>query len=190
MNKKKLIILVLILIFFFSLISVGLAKKKKGPSKIDPGTVIGEIAKIASDYHKFGALGWIVVKWDVKHPKDIDRRLLVVGGGSKKGPGIECPITKEDQAITFQDLKVGQKVAVRFDAYPGTVWTGRLDKIHPRSEIRDSNNVFIGEVTLEQTGEDLRPGMKGQATITTSSRWLLWILFHKAWYGAQAWLGM
>ena len=111
MNRQRLIIPALILILSFSLISTGLAKKKKkGPSKIDPGTVKGEIDKIDTDYRKFGAQGWIIVKWDVEDPKDIDRRLLVVGGGSKDGPGIDCPITKGDQPLTFKDLKVGQQV--------------------------------------------------------------------------------
>jgi len=114
MDKRRLIIPALILLFSFSLISAGLAKKKKGPSKIDPGTVKGEIDRIDPDYHKFGAQGWIIVKWDVKDPKDIDRRLLVVGGGSKEGDGIDCLITRDGQPLTFQDLKVGQEVEADF----------------------------------------------------------------------------
>ncbi len=110
MDKKRLIILALILTFSFALISPGLAKKKKEPTKIEPGTVKGEIAQIDPNYHKYGAQGWIIVKWDVEDPQDIDRRLLVVGGGSKEGAGINCTINKEDQAIAFQDLKVGQEV--------------------------------------------------------------------------------
>ncbi len=114
MDKRRLIIPALIVVFSFSMISAGLAKKKKGVTKIDPGTVIGEIDKIDADYKKFGAQGWIIVKWDVEDPKDIDRRLLVVGGGSKEGDGIDCPITKEDQSLTFQDFKVGQEVEADF----------------------------------------------------------------------------
>jgi hypothetical protein len=98
---------------------------------------------------------------------------------------VEVEIRDEDIA----EVEVGQKVAVRLDAYPGKVWKGRIDKIHPRSEIRDSNNVFLGEVSLNEGGEVLRPGMKGSATITTSSHTLLWILFHKAWYTVLRWLG-
>ena len=79
---------------------------------------------------------------------------------------------------------------MKLDAYPGTVWNGTIDKIHPRSEIRDSNNVFIAEIRLGEGGEVLRPGMKGSATITTSSHALLWVLFHKAWYTGLKWLGM
>jgi hypothetical protein len=114
MDKNRLIILALIVIFSFSLISVGLAKNKREASKIDPGTVKGEIDRIDPDYHKFGAQGWIIVKWDVKDPKDIDRRLLVVGGGSKEGDGIDCPITRDGQSLAFQDLKVGQEVEADF----------------------------------------------------------------------------
>jgi hypothetical protein len=114
MDKRQLMIQAIILFLSFSLISAGLAKNKKGPSKIDPGTVKGEIDRIDPDYRKFGAQGWIIVKWDVEDPKDIDRRLLVVGGGSKEGSGIDCPITRNGQSLTFQDLKTGQVVEADF----------------------------------------------------------------------------
>ena len=39
---------------------------------------------------------------------------------------------------------------MKLDAFPGTIWNGRIDKIHPRSEIRDSKNVFIAEVSLRR----------------------------------------
>ncbi len=98
----------------------------------------------------------------------------------------EIEVHDEDVA----NVKIGQQVAVRLDAYPGKVWKGTIDKLHPRSEIRDSNNVFIAEVRVGQCGEVLRPGMKGSATITTSSHTLLWILLHKAWYTGLKWVGM
>ena len=99
---------------------------------------------------------------------------------------VEVEIRDEDIA----HVEVGQKVAVKLDAYPGTVWKGTIEKIDPRSEIRDSNNVFIAEVSMDEGGDVLRPGMKGTASITTSSHALLWIIFHKAWYTGLKWLGM
>jgi multidrug efflux pump subunit AcrA (membrane-fusion protein) len=99
---------------------------------------------------------------------------------------VEVEIHDEDVA----HVEVGQKVAVKLDAYPGKVWNGTLEKIHPRSEIRDSKNVFIAEVSLGDDGEVLHPGMKGSATVTTSSHTLLWICFNKAWYTTLKWLGM
>jgi biotin carboxyl carrier protein len=99
---------------------------------------------------------------------------------------VEVAINDEDVA----NVDVGQKVAVKLDAYPGKVWKGTIEKIHPRSEIRDSKNVFIAEVSLGDDGDALRPGMKGTATVTTSAHNILWIGFHKAWYMAIKWLGM
>jgi biotin carboxyl carrier protein len=99
---------------------------------------------------------------------------------------VEVQVRDEDVA----HIEEGQNVVVKLDAYPGMAWNGTIDKIHPRSEIRDSKNVFIVEVSLGEDGESLRPGMKGNATITTPSHTILWICFHKAWYTALRWLGM
>ena len=99
---------------------------------------------------------------------------------------VEIEVKDEDIA----HVEVGQEAVVKLDAYPGEIWKGKIDKIHPRSEIRESNNVFIAEVSLGEGGEALRPGMKGTATITTSSHALLWIMLHKAWYMGLKWLGM
>lgn len=73
----------------------------------------------------------------------------------------------------------GQDVTIRLAAFPGVTWTGRLERIHPRSEIRDQKNVFVAEVALENDARLLRPGMKGQAWIATSPRSRGWIWFHK-----------
>jgi multidrug efflux pump subunit AcrA (membrane-fusion protein) len=99
---------------------------------------------------------------------------------------VEVEIHDEEIA----NVEVGQKTAVKLDAFPGTTWYGQIDKIHPRSEIRDSKNVFIAEVALPEGSETLRPGMKGSATITTASHTLLWNLLHKAYYTSLKWLGM
>ncbi len=99
---------------------------------------------------------------------------------------VEVEIRDEDVA----GVEIGQKAAVKLDAFPGMTWHGMIDKIHPRSEIRDSKNVFIAEVSLPRESETLRPGMKGTATITTASHTLLWNLLHKAWYTGLKWLGM
>jgi multidrug efflux pump subunit AcrA (membrane-fusion protein) len=99
---------------------------------------------------------------------------------------VEIEVHDED----VSHVKAGQKVVVKLDAYPERVWTGTIKNIHPRSEVRDGKNVFIAEVSLGEDGEVLRPGMKGFATVTTSSHTILWICFHKAWYTALRWLGM
>jgi biotin carboxyl carrier protein len=98
---------------------------------------------------------------------------------------VEVEIKDEDIGY----IEEGQSVSVKLDAYPGRAWSGTVEKIHPRSEIRDSKNVFIAEVAMP-SGETLRPGMKGSATVATESHTLLWILLHKAWYAGIKWIGM
>jgi multidrug efflux pump subunit AcrA (membrane-fusion protein) len=76
----------------------------------------------------------------------------------------------------------GQPVSIYFDAYRGETLAGKLARIYPRSEIRDSRNVFVGEVVLEGNKLSLRPGMKGTARIDAAHRNLLFGVCQRAWH--------
>ncbi|MFM7070550.1 MAG: efflux RND transporter periplasmic adaptor subunit, partial [Planctomycetota bacterium] len=78
-------------------------------------------------------------------------------------------------------VRPGQSVDIRLDAYPGRAWAAPLERIQPRAEIREEENVFVAEIELENVDERLRPGMKGRAKVATDRRPLGWILFHKPW---------
>jgi hypothetical protein len=82
-----------------------------------------------------------------------------------------------DDEITH--VRPGMDVTIRLDAFPGQSWTGRLERVHPRSEIRDEANVFIGEVSLDNRDHTLRPGMKGRAKIAADRHTLAWIVLHE-----------
>ncbi|WP_197442810.1 efflux RND transporter periplasmic adaptor subunit [Lignipirellula cremea] len=75
----------------------------------------------------------------------------------------------------------GQPLDIRLDSYPGQSWRGETGRIHPRSEIRDDENVFIAETELDNSDGRLRPGMKGRARVQAGLQPLGWILFHKPW---------
>lgn len=97
-----------------------------------------------------------------------------------------APLDKMIVEVAVEDAEVasiqgGQPVTVRLDAFPGETWEASVDKVHPRSEIRDDQNVFIAEAALRNDDGRLRPGMKGRAKIVTPDRSLGWILFHKPW---------
>ncbi len=94
----------------------------------------------------------------------------------------------QDEEISH--VEVGQVVKVTFDAYPGTVWSGTLAKIHPRSEARDSENVFVGELALDNADVTLKPGMKGNAKIVAANHSLMWLLFHKLWNALSSFFGI
>ena len=77
-------------------------------------------------------------------------------------------------------VKQGDSVEVFVDGFGTESFSGTIDLIRPRAEIRDTDNVFIAEVTVENVGLELRPGMKGTAKVKTDSRSVAWILFHHA----------
>ncbi len=55
-----------------------------------------------------------------------------------------------------------------------------IQRIRPRSEIREDQNVFIAEVTIENSDGLIRPGMTASARIKAGKRELWWVLFHRA----------
>jgi len=129
---------------------------------------------------------------------------LVIVGDLKKSEGI--PLKSGDQLFEIAPLDrmlvevslpetdithaaVGQSVAVMLDAFPGESWSGIVARIHPRSEIREQEHVFVAEVELDNAGNRLRPGMIGRASVSTSWQPIGWIAFHKLWQAMWKWLG-
>lgn len=83
----------------------------------------------------------------------------------------------------------GQPVSIRLEACRKSPLQAKIERIHPRSQIRDQQNVFLAEVTLTNETGELRPGMQGSARIHGPSRTLGWIVFHKPWETVCWWLG-
>ena len=71
---------------------------------------------------------------------------------------------------------------VRLESFPGEAWETAVTKIHPQSEQRDGRNVFVCEAAIaSKAAHDLRPGMRGRATIEGDRRPLAWIVGHRFW---------
>jgi multidrug efflux pump subunit AcrA (membrane-fusion protein) len=121
---------------------------------------------------------------------------LVVSGDLKKSVGV--PLSSGDRmfeiapldrilvevAIPEADIRhtaIEQEVEVWLDAFPGDSWTGQVKRIHPRSEIREQEHVFIAEIELENERDRLRPGMRGTGRVSTGLRPAGWILLHRPW---------
>lgn len=90
---------------------------------------------------------------------------------------VEIAIPEEDIAFVHPEMPL----TIRLEAGPSESIEGRLVRVHPRSEIRHEQNVFIGEMEVENTSGGLRPGMRGTARIAVGWRTCGWIWFHKAW---------
>lgn len=84
-------------------------------------------------------------------------------------------------ANDYFHVRAGQPVSVAFDGFDGEEFEGRILRVRPRSEIRDSRNVFVAELEIPNPDFRLRPGIEGHATITGDRHSVAWNTFHKAW---------
>ncbi len=103
-----------------------------------------------------------------------------------------APLTPVTVEVAIPDdehphVETGFEVTVRFDGVDAD-FTGTIQRIQPRSEALDGENVFIADVLIQNADERLRPGMNGYARIKGQTQSLGWNLFHKPWEHARKWL--
>lgn len=91
---------------------------------------------------------------------------------------VELAVPERDIAF----VRTGMAVMVRFTAYPDTGWQGVVEHIVPKSQIRGTNNVFLARLRFSNTNGLLRPGMRGESTISAGWRPLAWQLFRTPWH--------
>ena len=121
---------------------------------------------------------------------------IVIGGDPKKSEGARLSMGHtilnvgplEDMIVELEvrdedipHVAAGQPVKFRLAAHPHTNFEGTIDRVHPRSEKRESENVFIAEVRIPNDDRLLRPGMEGRAKVDAGRHMLAWNLFHRAW---------
>lgn len=129
---------------------------------------------------------------------------LVIVGDLKKSEGVPLTTGKNlfeiapldrmvvEVAIPERDrihADIGQDVDITLEGFSGEHWSGKVVRIHPRSEIRDQENVFIGEVELENVGNRLLPGLHGHARLASGWRSVGWLLFHRPVEALVFWMG-
>ncbi len=130
---------------------------------------------------------------------------LVIAGDLEKSQGAPLSVGQSlyeiapldrmvlEVAIPVEEIshvRNGCEVTISLDAYPGQSWTATLLRVQPRAEVREADNVFIGEVELDNAAGQLRPGLKGRVKLLSDSRALGWIALHKPWNRLMAWLGI
>ena len=90
-----------------------------------------------------------------------------------------------DEIRHYQD---GMSVAVQLESFPDKVWEMPLTRLFPSSVIRDGENVFLGEIELNNPNGLLRPGMRGRANLNAGSKSLIWVWMHKPLAKINEWL--
>ena len=79
-------------------------------------------------------------------------------------------------------------VAIYLESFPGKVWQTPLTRLFPSSIIRDGDNVFLGEIELDNSNGLLRPGMQGRAKLNADTKPLVWVWLHKPLAKINEWL--
>ena len=91
-----------------------------------------------------------------------------------------------DDDISY--VQPGMEVTLTFDGMGSDSVSAQVNRIRPRSEVRDGENVFIADVDIPNASGDLRPGMRGTARVYSAKRTIGWTLFHKPWEHLVNWL--
>lgn len=73
---------------------------------------------------------------------------------------VEMDVYEHDSAL----IKMGQKVELEFNAYPGETWQGEIDFINPVLDTK--TRTLKVRTTLKNNSGKLRPGMAGVAQVT------------------------
>ncbi len=89
---------------------------------------------------------------------------------------VEIAIPAED----ISQVRTGNGVKIWIEGREDTPLTAEIKSIHPRSEIREAENVFIAKIEFENKDDEYRPGMKGTVRIDGEHRSLGWSMFHKS----------
>lgn len=94
---------------------------------------------------------------------------------------VELHVRQED----FQYIARENGVKISLDAYPGTVFSGVINTIHPKAELKEGSYVFLAQCYLDNQQGSLQPGMNGSAKVAAGIRPLLWVALKKPWTALQ-----
>lgn len=76
---------------------------------------------------------------------------------------MKCEIAIPEHEIAF--VQEGLPTRLKFHSVAGPSIHLTLEELHPKSELRNDQNVFVGQIDLDNTGGKLRPGMRGDAIV-------------------------
>lgn len=105
-----------------------------------------------------------------------------------------APLKSLVAEIAIPEAEIGRvqehmQARIVLDAGRGTSQRSSISRIHPRSEMRDSESVFIAEAELVNDRQLIKPGMQGDARISVGWRPIVWILLHRPFEVARGWMG-
>lgn len=129
---------------------------------------------------------------------------IVVAGNLERAAGSSLELGEElfeiaplnqivaEVAISEQDIcyvQSGISTRISLDAWGGNSHRTQLLRIHPRSELRDGESVFVAEADITDSQFSMRPGMQGSARLSSGWKPLGWVLLHRPYEAFRCWSG-
>lgn len=74
-----------------------------------------------------------------------------------------CELAIPEHEISF--VQEGFPTRLKFHSVAGPSIHLTLEELHPKSELRDDQNVFVGQIDIDNNDGKLRPGMRGDAIV-------------------------
>ncbi len=129
----------------------------------------------------------VVVSGDLERhvgtPLELGQTLIEVAPLSR----VKCELHIPEHEVSFVDE--GQPTRLRFHSVGGPSIHVTLEELHPKSELRDDQNVFVGQIDLDNSDGHLRPGMKGDAIIYGPLRPRIWSWIRGGFQRLLWWVG-
>jgi multidrug efflux pump subunit AcrA (membrane-fusion protein) len=129
---------------------------------------------------------------------------IVVSGELKRAEGVRLSLGQNlfevaplDQMIVEVEIPESElahvpaqtEAFIRLEAFPHDELRGTLKRVCPRAELRNKQQVFVGEIPLSNASGSLKPGMRGRASLAAGRAMLGWRLFHRAMGKFRLWWG-
>ena len=95
------------------------------------------------------------------------------------GPTDQMKVEIAIPADDISQVRPGNRVKIWIEGREEDPLVSEIASVHPRSEIRDAQNVFIAKIEFANEDNQFRPGMKGTVRIDGERRSLGWSMFHK-----------
>ena len=131
-------------------------------------------------------IGGVVISGEVEKvegaPVETGQSLFEIG--PLKQLVAEVQIPERDLAM----IQPGMQTTICCQAFPYESLRGALAKVQPRAETIDDEQVFIGEVIVENSKGKLKPGLQGRARVQSCYRPVIWRLFHRSYESFRYWL--
>lgn len=77
---------------------------------------------------------------------------------------------------------------LHLEAFPDWSLSLPVERVSPKATLREGENVFLLEVTLDNADGRLLPGLRGEAVMEVGEEPLWWLLFHAPWERVERWL--